>query len=251
MKNGSTYNDYNKYFSQGEYSNYEEINFSILINGMKKLPFYKDDVALGMQAMNIGITDSVITQYEYSMLDAFNKDEDTKNLMLITSAFSQMWIYSLYEVLRLWKERCSDFKNLKELDDNPQSTTISKSQRDKLKNRYEKILDDDPLNIAVITRKDQLKRYKNNADYRDLIDDTWGKLSGVFRDIELYRINLAKHEAPKKSNVIPRSPGIPRMNEWCGAIDHELIEHDGSYRKMNRRDIADKLRLCLVDSVVL
>jgi len=85
MKNGSTYNDYNKYFSQGEYSNFEEINFSILINGMKKLPFYKDDVALGMQAMNIGITDSVITEYEYSMLDAFNKDEDTKNLMLITS----------------------------------------------------------------------------------------------------------------------------------------------------------------------
>jgi len=29
MKNGSTYNDYNKYFSQGEYSNFEEINFSI------------------------------------------------------------------------------------------------------------------------------------------------------------------------------------------------------------------------------
>jgi len=52
---------------------------------MKKLPFYKDDVALGMQTMNIGITDSVITEYEYSMLDAFNKDEDTKNLMLITS----------------------------------------------------------------------------------------------------------------------------------------------------------------------
>jgi len=58
---------------------------------MKKLPFYKDDVALGMQTMNIGITDSVITEYEYSMLDAFNKDEDTKNLMLITSVRRLGW----------------------------------------------------------------------------------------------------------------------------------------------------------------
>ncbi|MCK9395376.1 MAG: hypothetical protein M0Q44_07280 [Methylobacter sp.] len=239
------YQEYNKHFSQGEYLTFDEIDFSIIINGMRKLPFYEDDTFLKMQATDIGIIDSVIAQYEHSLFDAYNRDEDTANLVLITSALSQMWIYSLYEVLRLWKERYFDFQCLKELDDDPQTQNVSKHQKDKLKERYGKILDDDPLNMTVRIRKEQRELYINNATYRDAIENTWNELRKVFEMVNIYRINLAKHEAPKKSRMIPRAPGRPRINMWCGAIDHELIETDGTYRIMNRRDIADALRLCL------
>lgn len=239
------YQEYNKHFSQNEYLPFNEIDFSIIINKMRSLPFYKDDICLKMQATNIGITDSVITQYEQSLFDTYNRDGDTSNLVLITSAFSQMWVYSLYEVLRLWKERYFDFKNLKELEDNPQTSNVSNQQKAKLNDRYGKMLDDDPLNMTVMIRKKQLKCYKENVTYRDAVINTWAELDKVFSMVNIYRINLAKHEAPKRSHIIPRSPGTPKINIWCGAIDHELIEADGSYRIMNRRDIADALRQCL------
>ena len=62
---------------------------------------------------------------------------------------------------------------------------------------------------------------------------------------ELFRMNLAKHSAPGKDRVIPRAPGYGRINRWCGAMDYELIEKDGYYTTMNRRDIADALRKTL------
>jgi len=50
------------------YQNLDEINFSIIPTGLKKLPFFEDDVFLGMQAINIGLVDQLITQYEYALL---------------------------------------------------------------------------------------------------------------------------------------------------------------------------------------
>ena len=239
------YQEYNKHFEPGEYLPFDEIDFSIIINEIKKLPFFMDDTCLGMQAINVGIVDNVIAQYEKLLLDYYWRDDDTVNLVLTISALSQMWVYNLYEVLRLWKERYSDFKQLKELDDDPDTKNVTNNQKKRLEERYEKMVDDDPLNMTVITRKAQLKNYKSKPEYRDLIENTWDELGAVFSMVNVYRINLAKHEAPKKSNIIPRNPGVPRINIWCGAIDHDLIEHDGSYRTMNRRDIADALRLCL------
>jgi hypothetical protein len=39
----------------------DEIDYSLITIGMKMLPFYEDDIYLGMQAMNVGLSDSVIT----------------------------------------------------------------------------------------------------------------------------------------------------------------------------------------------
>lgn len=36
------------------YKNLNEIDFSIIPTKIKKLPFFEDDVFLGMQAMNVG-----------------------------------------------------------------------------------------------------------------------------------------------------------------------------------------------------
>lgn len=55
-------------------------------------------------------------------------------------------------------------------------------------------------------------------------------------------MNLAKHCAPGKDNLLPSTPGYGRINMLCGAMDYELINKDGSYYVLNRRDIADGLR---------
>ena len=105
--------------------------------------------------------------------------------------------------------------------------------------------EDEPVNLTIETRKKQLLRFKQDSCYRNRIEKTWANIEPVYRMAELYRMNLAKHAAPGKDSVIPRSPGYGRINRWCGSLDNELIDKDGHYVTMNRRDIAEGLRAAI------
>lgn len=207
----------------------DKLDFSLITSGMKWLPFFEDDLYLGMQAMNVGIVDSIITQQEYALLREWIEIERTPGgTAMAVSAMSQMWIYGLYEVLRLWRDRRYQFSKL--FDNGGVDLKISSMP------------DDEPVNLTIETRKKQLLRFKQDSSYRDQIENTWAHIEPVYRMTELYRINLAKHAAPGKDSVIPRSPGYGRINRWCGSLDNELIDKDGYYITMNRRDIAEALR---------
>lgn len=91
-------------------------------------------------------------------------------------------------------------------------------------------------------RRRQLEKYRDDQSFRDEVDYCWSQLEPFYRMIELYRMNLAKHVAPGKSNAIPMAPGYGRINMLCGALDYELIIDRNSYELLNRRDVADKLR---------
>lgn len=224
-------NNHTEYDEHDEvpYEVWDRLDFSIITTGMKKLPFFKDDLYLGMQAMNVGIVDSVITQQEYALLREWFEIERTPTEMATAvSALSQMWIYGLYEVLRMWRDRRYQFEKL--------------HQNGGIEPRLENISGDDPLNLTIEVRKRQLLRYRDDASYRAKIDDVWNLLEPVYRMTELFRMNLAKHCAPGKNGMAPRAPGYGRINRWCGAMDYELIEKDGCYSMLNRRDIADALR---------
>ena len=223
------------YYGEIPYKSLNDIDFSIITMRIKFLPFYEDDLYLGMQAMNIGISDSVITNYEYELLREYIEIEKTpSDTALAVSALSQMWVYGLYEVLRLWRDRKYQFSKL-----------FSNGGIDL---KINGMSDDDPINITIETRKSQLKRYKDDSGYRTKIDETWDRIEPVYRMVELYRMNLAKHSAPGKNDVMPRAPGYGRINKWCGTMDYELIQKDGGYAVMNRRDIADCLREILTDT---
>lgn len=214
------------------YKCWNDLDFSVITMGMKWLPFFEDDLYLGMQAMNVGVVDSVVTEYEYALLKEWFETERTPTeTALAVSAMSQMWVYGLYEVLRMWRDRRFQFNKL--------------LQNGGVDLKIASLADDDPLNLTIEVRKKQLARYKDDATYRSLIDETWERIQPVYRMTELFRMNLAKHNAPGKDGVIPRAPGYGRINKWCGAMDYELIEKDGFYTTMNRRDIADALRATL------
>lgn len=214
------------------YTPLDELDFSLITSGMKWLPFFEDDLFLGMQAMNVGIVDSIITQQEYSLLREWIEIERTPGgSAMAVSALSQMWIYGLYEVLRLWRDRRYQF--IKLFENGGVDLKISSMP------------EDEPVNPTIETRKKQLLRFKQDTCYRDRIEKTWANIEPVYRMAELYRINLAKHAAPGKDAVIPRSPGYGRINRWCGSLDNELVDKDGHYVTMNRRDIAEGLRAAI------
>lgn len=216
----------------GDYLPFEEIDFSIIANDLRSLPFYRDDLFLGMQAMNIGITDPNITQFEYDLLETYIEKERTPSFEAMTvGAFSQMWIFALYEVLRLWRDRKYDFSNL--------------HKNGGIDLKLKSLVDDD-LNITLHDRRRQLEKYRDDKSFRDEVENCWVQLEPVYRLVELYRMNMAKHQAPGKSNAIPMAPGYGRINMLCGALDYELLLDRESYELLNRRDVADSLREALL-----
>lgn len=216
------------------YESGDKLDFSVITMGMKKLPFFEDDLYLGMQAMNVGVVDSVVTEQEYTLLrEWFNIERTPGELAMAVSALSQMWIYGLYEVLRMWRDRRYQFEKLR--------------QNGGIGSKMESMTDDEPFNLTIEVRKRQLLRYKDDSSYRARIDDVWARLEPVYRMTELFRMNLAKHCAPGKDGVVPRAPGYGRINRWCGAMDYELVDKDGYYSFLNRRDIADALRAVFKD----
>ena len=54
-----------------------EIDFTLITMGFRNLPFFEDDLYLGMQAMNVGIVDVVITEREYALLREYIEIERT------------------------------------------------------------------------------------------------------------------------------------------------------------------------------
>lgn len=142
------------------YKSWNDLDFSVITMGVKSLPFFKDDLYLGMQAMNVGVVDSVVTEYEYGLLrEWFEIERTPTETALAVSAMSQMWIYGLYEVLRMWRDRRFQFNKL--------------YQNGGVDLKVASLSDDDPINLTLDVRKQQLSRYKGDEAYRSSINETW------------------------------------------------------------------------------
>ena len=63
--------------AEDRYQHFGEIDFSIIATRLRSLSFFEDDVYLGMQGINCGFADAVITQYEYSLLQEYIEIEKT------------------------------------------------------------------------------------------------------------------------------------------------------------------------------
>ncbi|MFL5898624.1 MAG: hypothetical protein ACJ76D_09210 [Solirubrobacterales bacterium] len=212
------------------YADPSQIDFSTLTMRWRELAFWEDDLFLGMQGMNIGITDAVITPWEYDLLKEYIEIERTPGESAMTvSAFSQMWIFAVYEVMRLWRDRVYNCRKW--------------YQTGGLNQVVANLGSDDELNVLKNIRRRQVERYRDEEDFRKKVDVDWAAFDPVYRMVELLRMNLAKHAAPGKDAIIPRAPGYGRINMFCGAMGFEVIDKDGGFYFLNRRDVADALRV--------
>ena len=211
------------------YTPIDEIDFSIITMGWRRLALLEDDLYLGMQGMNIGMTDATITQWEHSLLREYIEIEKTPmESALHVSAFSQMWLITAYEVMRLWRDRVYKYRKW---HSNGGIDQVIKN-----------LSEDDSLNMTIKVRKRQLERYRDKLKYRNRSNSEWDMFEPIFRMIEILRMNLAKHAAPGKDSVMPRAPGYGRINMMCGAMDYEVIDKGSNYYILSRRDVAEELR---------
>jgi hypothetical protein len=206
-----------------------DIDFSILTMRWRDLSLFDDDIFLGMQGMNIGIADAAITSWEYSLLREYNELEKTPlDSAMHVSAFSQMWLFAVYEVMRIWRDRIYVYQKWHRAGG--MDTAILNLGAE------------DELNFTKDVRRRQLERFRDDENFRNKADKEWSQFEPVYRMTELLRMNLAKHAAPGKDTMFPRMPGYGRINMFCGAMDFEVVDKSGAYHVLNRRNVADALR---------
>jgi hypothetical protein len=75
-------------------------------SGLRRLPLFDEDLYLGMQATSLQVVDHIIRDMESQLLARYIEEERTPGPeAMVVSAFSQLWVLGLYEVLRTWRTR--------------------------------------------------------------------------------------------------------------------------------------------------
>ncbi|MBU0656384.1 MAG: hypothetical protein KJ914_14775 [Gammaproteobacteria bacterium] len=215
------------------YQLHNEIDFSRIHTLLRSLALF-DDVFLNMQAMNIAMIDRFATDQEYALLAEYNEIEKTPTQSaMFVSAISQMWIFSLYELLRTWRERIRK---------------LIEAKKNGGLNYYIENHSREEMNLAAMIRADHAKKMKEDENFEKLLIAHKEKMDGVFRLAGTIRITLAKHELPGKNNKVPHMPGYARIDGFCGAMNFEITHANNSFSFLSRRDIADALRAVNLDA---
>ncbi|MCD5972319.1 hypothetical protein [Pseudomonas quasicaspiana] len=76
---------------------------------LKSLTLFSTDMNLVSQAMNLTIVDEFVMALEYDYLRAKFNETSTPYDSIFLSAQSQMWIFSVYEVMRTWRHKAKEY----------------------------------------------------------------------------------------------------------------------------------------------
>ncbi|WP_139792969.1 hypothetical protein [Pseudophaeobacter leonis] len=198
-----------------------------------------DDLWFGMQVRNIAIVDfTVLRGIESEAAQAFIERERTPtDILLPLSALSQMWIFSVYEFLRTWRQRAKQIIEAAEkvaaIDEEGRTTTLSE---------------------IVEAAKEKERMVKNAPTWHSLhleqvtdcafiasVREFWDFSEPIFREAEALRVTLAKHEIPKTRGLVAEAPGYGRMNHFTGSMYWFVTLKDESQVQIDRRKLADAL----------
>ena len=210
-----------------------------LYHVLRKLPFI-DSLYLNMQAMNIGVTDLSLMDMERQLLTLYIEIERTPTLEAITvSAWSQMWIFAFYELLRTWRQLAREVieygKRLQSAQTNERARIVAEKQAkltkaaslaiDKGAFHHEpfRAVEDDPTSAAIIEKAFELTE-------------------PLFRVVEATRVTLAKHEVPKSGGMLANAPGYGRIDMSDGSIYWMISLRDRTDQIVSRRSVADACR---------
>lgn len=216
-----------------------EIDSSALREALCKLHLLGDDVFLRMQAFNLAIVDQFITNLEYQVLKKLIDEDGTPVAeAAFLSAQSQMWIFAAYELFRTWRERAREMIKWAESGGLEQKLAV-----------YE--TDDGYMHFGRQYRAGQIRAVLADPDKVNVIRRDVKRTHILFARLEAIRVSLAKHEVRKKKGSVALRPGYGRINQWCGALDYEIENGRYSLGDINRRDIADEIRILSDDDYVL
>jgi len=219
------------------YESPDRIDSMRLLNSLQGLFILNEDIFMRMQAYNLTIVDTFLTQIEYSNLKKWHELERTPPETHFLGAQSQMWIFAAYELLRTWQGRC---KNIIKWADNGGLKQKLEALREKnygfLHSGCENQIHQLESVIAQPALLDRIRRELAHAHI-------------PFTRLEFIRVAIAKHEVSGKAKAVAHMPGYGRINIYCGSLDYQMDNGPYVLGQVNRRDIADSLRSIDWDSV--
>ena len=193
-----------------------------------KLPLF-DDVYYSMQGQNVMLVDVYLRDVETNVREEYYKLERTPiPSIMFLSAISQMWIFSVYELLRTWRQAIRDIKN-----EAARSGQAIEDQTDTLNE------------LATALRRDYIERARTDPAFIGELDTANGQVDRVFRRVEALRMNLAKHEVRGRKQLAV-GPGYARLDESTGSLIWMVDLGDNYCDMFNRRDFADELRVAVI-----
>ena len=196
-----------------------------------------DDLWLGMQARNIAIVDQIIIRrIEQEALEAYHeRDRTPTDILLVLSALSQMWVFSLYEFLRTWRQRA---RGLLKLAD--ECAALPETKRAAfIRGVVAKARDKERfIKVAPTFYSEHVKKI-GDKEFADALRAYFDKTDGLFRGVEGLRVTLAKHEVPKTPGLVAEAPGYGRMDLYTGGLYWHFALNDGSLGRVSRRELGN------------
>ncbi len=208
----------------------EPIGESKALYGVLKFLPLMDDLFLRMQAQNIAMVNAHIIDIERSMYSKYmERDRTPVSEALFTSALSQMWLFSLYELLRTWRQRVQEVLTHAErfAKGKVPATVIPESP-------------DYHTNLAYLHA---LVRAEKDSEFLEKMRKAKAVLEPVFRELEGVRVTLAKHEIPKRQCVKAANVGYARIDPLSGSMNYQYINKDGYSSVVSRHSIVQLILL--------
>lgn len=205
---------------------------------LESLPVF-DELYLRMQAMNIDLVDAYLEDMEHNLLMEYMEIERTPLVSAVTvSAFSQLWIFGLYELLRTWRQRAFDVYNfadeLRPLDKSAREVLIAEKKR--------KIKEATALDGAEFIYWRPYEQVVKDEAFAESIRKAIDQSERLFRRIEALRMSLAKHEVPKAKGSFAMAPGYGRIDMTNGSIYWQIVLQGNEVDLISRRSLADECR---------
>jgi hypothetical protein len=209
-------------------------NFSVLAWVMT-IPLC-DDLWLSMQAQHIAAVEiAIIRPMELEAARTIFAEEPYAHIMLPLNGVSQMWLFSLYEFMRTWRQRANKILKLA----NQYQRTKPAKQAEFLKTAIDDAEGKEKHIFSAISFYSKHIAKIGDKAFVTAVQDYWDKIDGFFHWIEGLRMNLAKHEVPKLRGIVAEMPGYARMDLIRGSLYWQYTDAHGGLQKLARREAAN------------
>jgi hypothetical protein len=213
--------------------------FPSLTHALQDLPILREDIYLRLQALNLGVVDSILTDWERELLaEYYDKERTPIASATVVAAVSQLWVFGLYELLRTWRQRVNDVLGFATWLNTVPADERQQRIEDKKRQIREAAADPSFAGAAVAPA---FERAGTDAQFRDSVRLALDRSEVPFRRLEAVRVHLAKHEVPK-SGSYGVAPGYSRIDEVTQSILWEVPLGDKEIELTSRRSLVDGCR---------
>ncbi len=205
-------------------------------SGLRKLPLFEDDLYLGMQATNLEVVDHILRDMESQLLALYIEKERTPGPeAMVVSAFSQLWVFGLYELLRTWRTRAQRI-----LDFAQSLAGVPNDNRERLiQEKKQTVEKAGEAAGGLVNRWPAFERAIQDGKFRRRLQTALDGSEILFRRTGALRMSLAKHEIPQ-SGGYALAPGYGRIHMEHGSIYWQVLLGDNEIDIVSRRDLADE-----------